>query len=127
MSPLLQIKVGAKLAIRAGEQIQIKLCGHADTVVVSALECVSIFLQVDPDQKPAVASAIGRNAQQELSRGIWFKIANGRSRKIDNLALCWTGWRAQTDRLEIIGAYRQDFQFRENFSKQRARSFQLFF
>src|SRR6266446_5681027 len=62
MPPLSEIEIRSELAIRAREQIQIKLGGHTGAVVVSVFQDPSIFSQIDANQKPAVIFAKIDNA-----------------------------------------------------------------
>src|SRR2546421_8183010 len=62
MLPVREIEIAAEFAVDAREQVFVELRGHAGAVVVSGLDNMSIFLEIDADQQTAVlAGELGQS------------------------------------------------------------------
>src|SRR5205085_2347303 len=127
MLPVREIEITAEFAIDPREQVFVELRGHAGAVVVSRLENMSIFLEIDSDEQAAVLAGEVGQSRQKLAGTIRLEISNGRSRKINDAARRKFSRQRQFERLEIISRHGQDLKRRKHFLKTRARFFELLF
>ncbi len=68
-----------------------------------------------------------RDATQKLHGFIRLEVANGRSREIHNVSRRFVTGRRQHYRLQVVRAYRQNFQVWKNFLEKSSRLAQLLF
>src|SRR6266516_2571718 len=98
MPPATEIEICAEFAVSPRQQVQIKLYGHAFSIIVGALKNIAILLQIDTDEQSAILAANVGDATKEHGRFVRFKIANSVSGKIDDVTCLYVAADRKQDR-----------------------------
>ena len=86
MAKVIEIEVGAELAVDAPQNIKVELRGYPGTVVIGALDDLYVLLQVDADQQRTIFASLVMHYLQQLVRRIRRKISDSRPREIHHIA-----------------------------------------
>src|SRR5580704_7770198 len=77
----IEIEISAKLAIDTREQVEVEFGGDAFGVIVSAVENIRGFDEIDADNEDRTVAKNPRRVAKETRRFMRFKIADGRAGK----------------------------------------------
>ncbi len=79
-------EIRAQFAVDARQEVEVESGGDAQSVVVGRVKDSRILLEIDADEQAAARPAQAGDASEQIARGKGFKVADGRSRKINHAA-----------------------------------------
>ena len=97
-------KIAIEFPVDALQEVEIELRGHAEAIIVCALQLSRVFSQIDTDQHPAPGTDLLDHTRKEFQCFRGFEISDGRARKINDSPTKGPTGRRNLDGRKVVGA-----------------------